>query len=600
MHPPETLCNTVAHHDGSPGYVSNPSPQPGDRVELFVRARTDAGTRRVHVRTKLDGEPVFTEARVDRVDGDETWWRVEVEVGSTEFGYRFLLDTPTGNRWLTGAGIASRDVPDTGDFTLTTHPAPPAWAADAVVYQIFPDRFARSARQSDILPDWATPAAWDDPVPWGTPGALQQIYGGDLWGVLDRLDHIRALGANVLYLTPFFPARSNHRYDATTFDRVDPLLGGDEALRALTAEAHRRGMRVIGDLTLNHSGDGHEWFRRGQAEPDSAEAGFYYFDGADRGRYASFCGVDTLPKFDHASAELRARLYEGAGSVVARYPRDFGLDGWRIDVAQSAGRHGTQDRNAEVARATRATLNAAAPDTLLLAEHQHDASASLRGDGWQGTMAYSGFTRPVWGWLADAPLTEFWGVPGPIPAYGGAELAAVMRDFAALLPWRSYTHNLTLLDSHDTQRFRSMAGREHQHLGAALLFTLPGLPMVFAGDEVGVEGVHLEDGRRPFPWDPARWDHDTHRVYRDLIALRRGHRALREGGLRWLRCDADTVLFERWLPEETLLVQVDRASHAPIAAPAAAHSLTGGPDLRRGEPMPADGPAFHVWRVERP
>lgn len=590
----------LAHHDGSPLYVSDPAPQLGDKVEVFVRTARAAGAQRVHVRSIVDGEPAFAEAQIDRVDGEETWWRASVEVTNTELSYRFLFQTPTGNVWLNAGGLSRREIPDTLDFRIVTHPAPPSWAEGAVVYQIFPDRFARSAHHpTGPLPDWVIPAAWGDPIPYGIPAGTRQIYGGTLWGVAEKLDYLHGLGVDALYLTPFFPARSNHRYDACDFDRVDPLLGGDAALRELTAQAHRRGMRVLGDITLNHTGDAHPWFRRGQAEPDSTEADFYYF-GEDRNQYASFFGVPSLPKLNHTSPELRRLLYEGRGSVVARYLEEFGLDGWRVDVAQSAARHGAIDLNAEMARRTRRTMQAVAPDSLLLAEHPFDASSALQGDGWHGTMAYAGFARPVWYWLGGQKVSELWGVPGPMPRYGGGDMATVMRDFAALIPWRSVTHNLTLLDSHDTPRFRSMAGRNHHHLGVALLMTLPGLPMVFAGDEVGVEGVHSEDGRRPFPWDEAAWDRATLELFRTLIALRRRHPALRSGGLRWLHCADDVVLYERALPDQTLLIQVSRAAHTPLAAPVAAENLLGGPDLAPGAAMPADGPAFHIWRTARP
>ena len=120
------------------------------------------------------------------------------------------------------------------------------------------------------MPDWAVPARWTEPV-YRVRGQDQgkQLYGGDLDGITDHLDHLERLGADVLYLTPFFPARSNHRYDASTFDRVDPVLGGDDALGRLTAEAHRRGMRVIGDITTNHTGDSHEWFVEARARDRS-------------------------------------------------------------------------------------------------------------------------------------------------------------------------------------------------------------------------------------------------------------------------------------------------------------------------------------------
>jgi alpha-glucosidase len=591
-----------AHHDGSPLYVSDPAPRVGEKVEVFVRTSKALAARGVHVRTTPDGEPAYTEAQVDREDGEEIWWRASVPVVNVELGYRFVIETATPGRrlWLNGTGLSDIDVTDTADFRLPTYDPPPAWAEGAVLYEIFPDRFARSAAHPvQTLPDWAVPAEWDDPVAYGTPAGTKQVYGGTLWGVAEKLDHLRGLGIDALYLTPFFPSRSNHRYDASSFDVVDPLLGGDEALKELTAQAHLRGIRVIGDITLNHTGDAHPWFRRAQADPASPEAGFYYF-GADRSQYASFFGVPSLPKLDHRSEEMRRRLYEGPDSVIARYPAEFGLDGWRVDVAQSAARYGAIDLNARMARSVRQTLLRTAPESLLLAEHQFDASATLRGDGWHGTMAYAGFTRPVLGWLSEADTPELWGVPGRPAVLGGTQMAAVMREFAALIPWRAVTHNMTLLDSHDMPRFRSLVGSaERQALGVALLMTLPGMPMVFAGDEVGVRGaLHNEDARRPFPWDESTWDQGTYEVYRSLIALRRSHPALRSGGLRWLHTADDVVLFERALPGERLVVQVSRAAHAPLTAPFAASHLLGGPDLSPGVQLPSDGPAFHVWRVQ--
>jgi alpha-glucosidase len=592
-----SITTALAHHDGSPLYVSDPSPSLGDQVQLFIRTSAASRTRGVHVRATPDGEPTFIEAQLDRTDADETWWRVSLPVTNTEMAYRFLLDTPHGGRWLNGQGLHCRDVTDVADYRLSTYAPPPVWADGSVVYQIFPDRFARSKQHpAPDPPQWAIPSGWDEPVSYGTPAGVRQSYGGTLWGIAEKLDHIQGLGADAIYLTPFFPARSNHRYDAADFSHVDPLLGGDAALRELTAQADRRRLRVIGDITLNHSGNRHPWFLQGQADPSSAEAAFYFFE-EDRTRYASFGGVPTLPKLDHRSPELRRRLYDGPDSVIARYLHEYGLAGWRVDVAQSAGRHGGTNFNAEMARLTRATMAAAKPDTLLLAEHQHDASSSLRGDGWHGTMAYAGFTRPVWAWLSNIPAEQFWGVPTPMPAYGGQDMSAVMADFAATIPWRAVTHNLTLLDSHDTPRFRSIAGRERQHLAAALMMTLPGLPMVFAGDEVGVEGVHNEDGRRPFPWDSSTWDHETYAIYRTLICLRHDHPALRSGGLRWLHTDTDVVVYERALPDQTLLIKVSRSAHEPVLAPVRGESLAGGPNLSPGAPMPSEGPAFHIWRV---
>lgn len=594
------------HHDGSELYVPDPRPELGDRVTVFVRVPHAAGVTRVVVRSVRDGEPHHEAAQMDRVDGVEAWWRAEVLVANPVTGYRFLLDGPGGYRWLTAEGVVCHDVPDATDFRLVAFEAPPAWVADAVFYQVFPDRFA-SSRRPRPWPPWAVPARWGEPVRLDGQARSTQLYGGDLVGVRERLDHIASLGVNAVYLNPFVPGRSNHRYDARSFEEVDPLLGGDEALAALAEALHARGIRLVGDLTLNHCGDGHPWFERARADPTSPEASFFV-RGRDGG-FVFWLGVPTLPKFDHRSEELRRRLYEGPGSAAVRWLRPpFELDGWRIDVANMAGRHADVDLNHRIATAVRATLREVKPEAYLLAEHAHDASEDLRGDGWHGTMNYAGFTRPLWCWLADpdrAPVPGFLGTPVPLSRLPGGAVASTIDAFRARVPWRSWCHSLTLLGSHDTARWRTVAG-ELAPVGAGLLLTFPGVPCVLYGDEVGLEGIDGEDARRPMPWDPSRWDLRALETYRRLIRLRRDHRALRRGGFRWAHVGDDVLAYLREDGAERLLVQASRAPHPPVAVPAeplgrSGEHLLGGPDLEaRGAQivLPADGPAFHVWRLE--
>jgi len=269
------------------------------------------------------------------------------------------------------------------------------WAADAVVYQVFPDRFAKSVERP--TPSWATAADWDDPIDLSRGSGSRQLYGGDLDGVVEHLDHLRSLGVNVLYLTPFFPAGSTHRYDATTFAHVDPLLGGDVALQSLTAAVHARGMRIIGDITPNHTGDKHEWFQAA-LRGEQPERGFYYFDDSIPGGYESWLGHRSLPKLNWQSSELHGRFAD----VLQRYI-DLGLDGWRVDVANMTGRYRDVDLNRDVSKWMRAQIG----DRLLVAEHGHDFRPDLAARGWHGVMNYSGFMRPVWTWLLrDDPHPE--------------------------------------------------------------------------------------------------------------------------------------------------------------------------------------------------
>ena len=385
------------HHDGSERYVADPAPKLGSTVAVFLRVPRARQASRVFVRTSPDAEPKFTPARVDREDAHETWWRADLPMANPLLRYRFLLEGGAAPyRWVNALGTFERDVTDTADFWLTSSPPPPAWLGDTVVYQVFPDRFASSGAERS-WPSWAAPSRWDEPVSDDWRVSTRQLYGGDLDGLTGRLDHLTDLGVNAIYLTPFFPAESAHRYNASTFDRVDPLLGGDEALARLTRAAHDCGIRVIGDLTTNHTGNTHEWFLRAQQDRTSPEAGFYYFGSDEPDDYVGWFGVKTLPKLDHRSPELARRLLTGPDSVTGRWLRPpFELDAWRIDVANMTGRLADVDANLGVAREMRSTLATVRPDAWLVAEHCYDASADLRGDGWHGTMNYSGFTRPVW------------------------------------------------------------------------------------------------------------------------------------------------------------------------------------------------------------
>jgi alpha-glucosidase len=599
---------TLPHHDGSERHVSDPSPGIGDVVQLRVLVPRRFECQRVWARSTPDAEPRFVEASIDATTAEGTWWTVGMTVHNPVTTYRFALEGgPTGYRWLNGAGVFAHDVPDVDDFRITTFPAPPGWLADRVAYQIFPDRFASSGA-ARAWPSWANVSAWDEPIAARNP--TQQVYGGDLPGVEARLDHIEQLGANLLYLTPFFPARSSHRYDASTFRHVDPLLGGDAALASLVAAAHRRGIRVIGDITANHSGDSHEWFRAATADRSSPEGGFYVFR-LHPDDYESWSNVRTLPKFDLRSAELRRRLLEGPSSVLGRYlDEPISLDGWRVDVANMAGRSRDVDVNREVAKTMRHTMGSVRPDSYLVAEHLHDAHADLLGDGWHGTMNYTGFTEPVWRWLAgpEASTIRF---PKPfgIQALTGREMAATMRAFHAIVPWRSVTANLNLLDSHDTARFRTVAGSTERALaGVGLLMTWPGVPMVFAGDELGVGGTGADDARKPMPWDDAAPEPRLLDEFRRLVAVRRTSHALQHGGLRWLHVGDDVVVLLRESRQERVLVQVSRDAHPPVFVDGAALGagprstpLYGAEELRADGPalaLPNDGPAVHLWRLE--
>jgi alpha-glucosidase len=279
--------------------------------------------------------------------------------------------------------------------------------------------------------------------------------------------------------------------------------------------------------------------------------------------------------------------------VVRRW-LDAGLAGWRIDVANMTGRYRAIELNHEVARWARD----AAGDALVLAEHGHDFRPDLDGTGWHGAMNYAGFLKPTWWWLRDASIDTDVFSQAPAPRYGGDELVRVMRRYRTGVPWDSVAHSWTLLDSHDTARFATVVARSRalHAVGLGLMTTSPGVPMVFAGDEIGLEGAWGEDARRTMPWqDPGAWDERLLETYRRLLHLRRSSDALARGGIRYLHVSDDAVLYLRESRAERLLCLAARADHEPISTPFTQLETLYGEDARDGV-LPADGPAFHIWR----
>ncbi|WP_114422393.1 glycoside hydrolase family 13 protein [Nocardioides houyundeii] len=592
------------HHDGSRVYLDSgrgpdTSPELGDLVTLRVRTDPTDPVEEIWIRTTYDAEPVF-HPMLRHDDG--TWWHGTISVHSPVTHYRFLLCRGAIQQWLTGAGLVDHDVPDAYDFKVSAFPDAPDWSRDGIIYQVFPDRFARSeAADARPTPAWAVPAEWDDEVIFepADPRTPLQLFGGDLDGLTEHLDHVAEVGADIVYTTPVFPGESNHRYNASTFTRIDPLLGGDEAYAKLSAAVHERGWRILGDLTTNHTGDTHEWFVTAATDPRSPERGFYYF--RDGGHYETWMGHSTLPKLNHADPALRAKMVEGPDSVVARWLRPpFELDGWRIDVANMTGRLGAVDLTHEVARAVRRTTEAERADALVIGEHNHDATGDVDGDGWHGAMNYSGFSWPVWSWLRDpgSPARAF-GRPVPVPRRDGHALVRALQDWQGTLGWRATSNGWNILGSHDSARIRTVVGSAAVHrVAAGLQFTMPGVPMVFAGDEIGLEGVLGEDSRRTMPWHRRdSWDHDTLATYSALARVRREHVALRRGGLRWAHVSPDAVAYLREHPEGTLLVIARRAGGPAIADLPAGDLVLSTAEIDAEPGAASSGPVLTIHRL---
>ena len=553
------------HHDGSDLYVSNSAPKIGDKVTLKVRVPKSYNFSEAYIRLYEDAEPRTHKLEEKSSSQTERWFEVKIQIINIHTIYRFVFVGENKYEWLNAKGLFDHDVHSNNDFQIVAIPENPKWINQSVFYQIFPDRFARSGKMN-INPDWAYPRDWNELPRGRSKYTGQELYGGDLYGIEDKLDYLTDLGVNGIYLTPIFPSRSNHRYDATTFDEVDPILGGDKAFKSLIHSAKKKKIRILGDLTSNHCGVGHEWIITAKKNKSSRERSFFYWDKSIKWGYVGWFGLESLPKFNYSSKALRKAVYEDKNSIVKKWisPK-FGMAGWRIDVGNMTGVQGAENHHVEVMQGIRKAMADVDPDTWLVAENGDFVASDLNGLGWQGAMNYQGFMRPFWNWMNRNPEITggFQGLPFAMPKIDGEQFFASMQEFNASIPWRSLTASMLILDSHDTARFRTVVlGDRNAHLAAmTMLLTYPGVPSIFAGDEIGLEGSWGEDSRRTINWDDrSGWDVDFYASVKKLIKLRKESPALINGGLRWVAVEKDYLAYLRESKDQSLLILIARSA----------------------------------------
>ena len=553
------------HHDGSSLYVSDSAPSIGDSITLKVRVPNSYHFEKGFIRVYEDGEPRSYELKAGKQNDVESWYEVKITVVNLHTVYRFVFVAKDKYDWLNAFGLSSHDVHSNNDFQIVAVPSNPEWIKSSVFYQVFPDRFAKSGKNYKV-PDWAHPRDWNELPRGRSKFTGTELYGGDLLGVEQHLDHINDLGVNGIYFTPFFSARSNHRYDANSFDEVDPILGGNKALFSLVKKSNKLGIRVMGDLTSNHCGAGHPWLAKAKKNKKSKERSYFYWDKSVKHGYVGWWGLESLPKLNFNSKALRNEMYKGKNSIVRKWiGSKYGMSGWRIDVGNMTGRLGADNLHDEVMHGIRKAMDETNPNAWLVAENGDFVASDLNGLGWHGAMNYQGFMRPVWNWLnRNSEIGGgFQGLPFEMPRISGSQLVNSMKQFNASVPWRSVTASMVLLDSHDTARFRTVVnGDVASHLSAmTMVLTYPGVPSIFAGDEIGLEGAWGEDGRRTINWDDrSGWDYHFMGEVKSLISVRKNNDALINGGLRWIATESDYIAYLRESKKQSVLVLVSRTA----------------------------------------
>jgi neopullulanase len=469
----------------------------------------------------------------------------------------------------------------------------PDWVQDAIFYQIFPDRFAKSTRNpAGNLPFEA----------WDSPPTVHGFKGGDLYGIAEKIDYLKDLGITALYLNPIFASAANHRYHAYDYFNIDPLLGGNEAFAELLEKAHKNDIRIILDGVFNHSSRGfwqfHHVLESGEGSPYKD---WFYFD-PDRlkgkkhwGAYPSpheqrqlqhedsltaigyrgWWNLPALPKFNTHTPAVREFLFG-----VAEHWMRKGIDGWRLDVP-------TEIDDDSFWQEFRQRVRAINSETYIVGEIWHESQRWLQGDQFDAIMNYD-VTKPVLGFFPGRHLnlrilhqqSNYHGIRGAIDAHEFAN--RIDHNLQLYKPEITYAQ-LNLLDSHDTPRFLSCAGGDKEALKMAWLFmfSYPGAPCIYYGDEIGIDGEHDPDCRKSFLWEESRWDKGLHSYAKDVIALRKHSPALRRGDYQRLWSANGTFAFSRSLKGDTVVIALN-TSESPQEA-IVAFEAKGNPRVLVGE-----------------
>ena len=438
---------------------------------------------------------------------------------------------------------------------------PPAWVADAVFYQIFPDRFASSDRLTKPR----------NLEPWDEYPTFHGYKGGDLYGVLEHLDWLTDLGINALYFNPIFQSAANHRYHTHDYFKVDPLLGGDEAFDELLRACHSRGIRVVLDGVFNHASRGFFQFNDLlESGSDSPWIDWWHVDRfplqaynhEEPAAYRAWWGLHALPKFNTENPDVREYLMR-----VGEYWIEKGIDGWRLDVPEEITTEGFWEE-------FRTRVRAINPDAYIVSEIWGDASGWM-GDKFDGAMNYL-LTGHIFRYVAGHRVVDkvvegiTYQVRPPEDAGGYAD---AVDHLHSLYGSDGLKGHLNLLGSHDTPRAMTVVGGDSQSVILAnfLMFMFPGAPCVYYGDEIGMEGKRDPDCRRAFPWDHEQsWDTDVLEATKSLIALRKNSKALRHGTYRrlWPRPGKYRIglyVFERKIEDEHLVIAVNSNARAESA-----------------------------------
>ncbi len=566
------------YSDSTKHYVSNPYPKMNEKIRISIRMKSNDDVRKVFLRYREFGIEQIRLMQEER-RGKLSYYSVETEIRERRFHYQFYIVTDKKIYFYTQYRITDYIPDEAQDFVILADYKAAQWVKNTVFYQIFPERFCNGNPELSVkdgeysYQGYKTVAVKD----WNTPTKAYEeshavdFYGGDLEGVIQKLDYLQQLGINAIYLNPIFLSPSVHKYDSLDYFQIDPHFGGEEAFEKLVKELHKRDMKLMLDISINHTSSDAIWFNKSGEfydktqgayhNPNAAEREFYFLK--DDNTYDTWVGVETMPKLNYGSEKLRDIIYRKKESVLKKWLlQPYDIDGWRFDVADCLARNQIADVHGEVLEEIRTHLKGEKEDAFLLAEDWVDCSDDLQGNRWDSTMNYFGCARPIREFVGETDLflardEELGKNRSKTTA---RQLASRIKQFYGKLPGAIQYQMFNLLDSHDVARLHNNSQiRERDYETAVkLMFTLPGTVSVYYGDEVALAGSteQVEFCRNPMDWN---WEEkkaakDRFAFYQRMIALKRTSQALEDGGFQILSEDGYVLSYARFTEDELIVV----------------------------------------------
>lgn len=564
------------YSDGTEEFVSSPSPKLGETVKIRIRMYADAPVEHVLLRSIPNGAERLDEMRMARTEHGLVYYEADMKMSENRMQYQFYLVCKNVVYFYTQKEITTYIPDHTYDFVLLADYVQPAWVKEAVFYQIFPERFCNGDESNDVrdgeysqngFPTIHMPS-WEARTLTYQEGHCLDFYGGDLQGVQEKIPYLKELGVTAVYLNPIFAAPSVHKYDCIDYFHVDPHFGGDEALAQLSAALHENGMKLILDISINHTGIDHKWFNRdgiwfdksvgAYNNPDSKERSYYFF-GEDNS-YHGWFGVETLPTLNYTADALREVIYRSEDSVLKKWLKPpYNIDGWRFDVADVFARNDAVQLADELWPEIRKSIKAVNPQAYILAEDWGDCAHYMQGSEWDSPMNYYGCGRVIRQFLGE---TDLFMARNPVLRSVPYKMTAEdvknrVMEHLAKLPYALQQNQFNLFDSHDVSRLHNNpAVNVDEYRGAVIFqFLLPGAASIYYGDEAGADGVldSMEGCRCPMPWSKDFKNGEAYRLNQTMAHWKAEHKALSHGGMKFLYAQNQVIALARFCEDEVFV-----------------------------------------------